>query len=294
MKTFDVSIIIPTYNRTSSILLLLNSLKSQLTKNVELIVVEQGTNNYLKISKHFSDIESKITYLFLKKPSLTRARNMGINASKGKIVIFLDDDVIVKDNLVSNHLKNYTNEQIGGVVGRVTTKDQNIETKNYNVGKINILGSFSDGYSSDIMQEVDTVIGCNHSWRKDVLTKVGGFDEKFTGNAIREDSDISLRIKKQNYIIMFDPMCEVIHERAKTGGSRKSENRVKWYFDFFSNETYFFLKHRPKILFPIMILIKYEWFVRSFFGIKRGVSFKSSFVTPFAGILDGINKYKKL
>lgn len=294
MRTLDASIIIPTYNRTSSIGVLLNSLKKQLTKNVELIVVEQGSDNYLRISSHFSEIEAKVTYLFLKKPSLTRARNMGINASKGKIVIFLDDDVIANENLVSNHLKNYKNEQIGGVVGRVITKNQKIEVKNYNVGKINILGSFSDGYSSNIMQEVDTVIGCNHSWRKDVLIKVGGFDEKFTGNAIREDSDISLRIKKQNYIIMFDPSCEVIHERAETGGSRKNENRVKWYFDFFSNETYFFLKHRPKILFPIMIIIKFKWFIRSFFGIKRGVSFKLSLITPFTGILDGIYKYKKL
>jgi GT2 family glycosyltransferase len=294
MKKPEASIIIPTYNRTSSIGLLLASLKNQLNKSVELIIVEQGINNNSEISKYFNGIDSQTTYLFLKSPSLTKARNMGINASKADILIFLDDDVIAKKDLINNHLKNYKDELIGGVVGRVITPGQKIELKNYNVGKINFLGSFSDGYSSDVMQEVDTVIGCNHSWRKSLLKKVGGFDEKFTGNAVREDSDISLRIKKQNYKIIFDPSIEVIHARAETGGSRKNENRVKWYFDFFSNETYFFLKHRPKFLFPLMIITKYEWFIRSFFGFRRGVNLKLSLVTPFNGILDGVRKYKDI
>ena len=68
---------------------------------------------------------------------------------------------------------------------------------------------------------------------------------------------------------------------------------MQWYFDFFSNETYFFLKHRPKVLLPIFWLTKIEWAIRCMFGFGREVSMRSV-LTPFAGMADGVRKYRSL
>ena len=116
-------------------------------------------------------------------------------------------------------------------------------------------------------------------------------DEQFTGNAIRLESDLSLRAKKLGYKILFEPTAVVIHHRAPTGGARKSEGRLQWYLDYFSNETYFYLKHRPKILVIVFWITKLNWVIRCMFGIGREVSFRS-FYTPFAGMIDGVRKYR--
>ena len=102
---------------------------------------------------------------------------------------------------------------------------------------------------------------------------------------------MSLRAKKAVYKILFEPKAVVNHHRAETGGARKSEGRLQWYVDLFSNETYFFLKHRLHILLPIFWLTKSEWAVRCMFGFGREVSFRS-IRAPFAGMADGVRKYK--
>ncbi|HRN69778.1 MAG TPA: glycosyltransferase [Candidatus Woesebacteria bacterium] len=290
----NVSIIIPTYNRSKSILALLNSLDKQITKEIEVLIIEQKYNFSKMYGKFLSKHNAQFKYFYLKQQSLPAARNKGVENSNGDIILFLDDDVIVENSLVTNHLNNYRDKNIGGIAGRVITPGQKNDINNEHVGRISLIGNFSDGFSSKIRQEVDTVIGCNSSWRKKLLQEIGGFDEKFTGNAIREDSDVSLRVKNLGYKIIFDPSSTVTHCRAIKGGSRKSEGRDKWYFDFFSNEVYFFLKHRPKILLPILILSKYEWFIRSFFGFTRGQTVLSSLFTPILGIINGIHKYKKV
>lgn len=238
------SIIIATYHRKNSLVRLLKSLKGV---KAEIIIVEQGENNRQVYEPY------NVRYFFLKNPSTVKAENLGAKKAKGDILLFFDDDVIVKSNTVSYHLKNYKNASIGAVVGRVVTDGQPIESKATNTARINFWLDFEDHYSSTIPQEVDTLIGCNMSVRRDLFKRVGGFDENFTWPALRFESDLSQRIIKEGYRIRFDPKAEVRHVRESKGGSRKSEGKLKWYYNFFKNEMYFALKHRPLYVLPVVL-----------------------------------------
>lgn len=286
------SIVIPTYKRKESLLRLLNSLAKTVKKDTEIIVVEQVFNNEEEIIDTVKEKGLNLKYFFLKEASTSKAKNFGAKKAKGEFLLFLDDDVIAGKELVENHIKNFDNQKIGAVAGRVVTEGQKIKENNKRVGRITFFGKFTDGFSSKIQQEVDTVIGCNACFRKDIFEKVGGFDEQFGGNAMREESDLSLEIKKLGFKIIFEPSACVKHLRAETGGNRKTEGRIKWYFDFFSNETYFFLKHKPLIIFPLILLTRIEWILRCMFGFGREVNI-ISIKTPFLGVLDGIKKYKR-
>lgn len=276
-----VSIVIPTYHRKYSLLRLLKSLP----KENEIIVVEQEENNG-------SAYKGKVSkYICLPKRSTPRAMNIGVKKAKGDFILFLDDDVTVHKNLIKYHLINFSDPKVAATVGRVLTEGQQVEPLRTDTGHIGWLGTFADGFSSNIKQEVDTVIGANTCWRKDVYRKLGGMDERFTGNALRLESDLSLRAKKSGYKIIFEPKAVADHHREPTGGARKSEGRLQWYFDFFSNETYFFLKHLPQPLLPLFWLTKTEWILRCMFGFGREISLRS-FVTPFAGFMDGVRKYR--
>jgi GT2 family glycosyltransferase len=93
------------------------------------------------------------------------------------------------------------------------------------------------------------------SFRKQVILDVGGFDEQFRGNAMREETDFSLRVVRGGWRIVYEPNAELTHLALGGGGSRTAD-RLNWYRDFFFNESYFFLKHFPKAYLPLLLLRK--------------------------------------
>ncbi len=289
----SVSIVIPTYKRAESLSRLLANLAKNIDKKIEILIVEQEINHGASYKNLAKMLGLKLRYHFLKHRSTAQAMNMGGARASGEYILFLDDDVTVTKNIVYHHRKNFSDPRVAATVGRIITDGQIIEPARTDTGRVNWLGTFRDGFSSTIRQEVDTVIGCNTMWRTSIYRKLRGIDEQFTGNALRLESDISLRAKKEGYTIIFEPAAQVAHHRAEAGGARKTEGRIAWYRDFFSNETYFFLKHRPHILLPIFLLSKTDWAVRCMFGFGREVSVRS-ITTPFIGIISGIQKYKKL
>lgn len=289
----SVSIVIPTYKRKKHLSCLFKSLNYEKGVFQELIIVEQVEDNRTYLINKAKKYGLVLRYFFLKKSSTARAMNVGVSVAKGKYILFLDDDITIKKGFIGHHLNNFRDVNVVATVGRTLTDGQPVESKRKDTGRINLLGGFSDGFSSAIHQEVDTVIGCNTCWRKDIYEKLHGIDEQFTGNAIRLESDLSLRAKKLGYKIVFVPEGLVYHHRAETGGARKSDGRLIWYFDFFSNEVYFFLKHRHKILLPVLLITKSNWILRCMFGFGREVSLRSV-VTPFKGIINGIKKHRSL
>lgn len=285
------SIIIPSYKRKNHLITLLESINAHIKDDTEVIVVEQGEDNGKDFKKIARELGIPFTYVFLEKPSTPKAKNIGVKKARGEYVLFFDDDVILKTSL-SAFLDDFKDTSVAGVTGRSLTPGQKVEINANNTGRISLLGKFTDNFSSMLPQKIDTVIGCNAVWRKAIFLELGGFDEQFSGNAMREESDLSLRAKEHGYTILFDPRVEVFHVRAESGGARKTEGRMQWYFDFFSNEAYFFLKHRLLFLVPIILLTRIEWILRCMLGFGREVSIRS-FATPFLGYIDGYKKFRR-
>lgn len=291
-----VSVIVPTYNRGQSLVNTLRSLEGQIYKNFEIIVVDQSTKKFPEKENYLRG-HREIRYFFLPEANASLAKNFGAGKARGGIFLFLDDDVIADKNLIAEHVKSYEDDSspfplVGAVAGRVIDAGKPSERLKKDTGRITPYGRFTDGFSSLIRQEVDTVITCNASWRRDIFEKLGGFDNNFTG-PIREDSDLSLRTKKLGYRIIFSPKALVTHVRAATGGFRKNEGRLKWYRGFFKCETYFSLKYVKWYFLPIFWLLRWQYFLRAMFGFGREVNLLSLF-TPLMGILDGIKTFQKI
>jgi GT2 family glycosyltransferase len=286
-----VSIIIPTYKRKEYLFGLLRSLEKEIDSKMEIIIVEQGVNNGKEILSFAKQHHLAITYLFSSTMGTVHALNLGIAKTKGNIMVFFDDDCVIHKGCIARHLKNYTDSRVACVVGRIYTRGQSVEPTRRTVGTISFWGKFMGGYSSGIRQDIVAAIGCNMSVKKHEFSKIGGFDEQFTGPALRYESDVSLRLKHAGLRVLFDPTAVVTHLRAETGGTRKTEGRMRWFYHFFSNETYFFLKHRPVWAVPVILFTRWEYVVRCMFGFGREVSVRSLTV-PFAGMADGVRKYK--
>lgn len=94
-----LSIIIPTYNRNESLLRLLQILKKQITKEVEVIVVDDHSDNELEFPKWFK-------YIRLNENSggASIPRNVGLDNAKGEYIVFIDSDDTVKPNYIETIL----------------------------------------------------------------------------------------------------------------------------------------------------------------------------------------------
>lgn len=287
------SLCIPTFKRPDDVVRLLRELSFQRYKPENIYIIEQGENNKNRIEQAAKKYALPVMYRHLPVPSLTKARNVGISLCTSELLLFCDDDISPSKQWAEELCRGLEVTGADAITGRTVTVGQTEQPLYLKTGRFTPLGSVTGGYSSSIVQYIDSVLGCNCGFRTQIFGQVGVFDEQFTGNALREESDMSRRIRNSGGSIVFWPTAEALHLRAKQGGARKTEGRMFWYFHFFSNETYFFLKHFPHILFPLFLISKMEWILRCAFGFGREVSI-ASFLTPLRGILDGKRKYNRM
>jgi GT2 family glycosyltransferase len=281
-----VSVVVPTYNRGQPLVRTLKSLLKQQKVDFEILVVDQSKRRFAGKEKFLKE-HPEIKYFKIFSPNAARAKNFGAMKARGEIILFVDDDIEARRGLIVNHVRNYVEARVVGVAGRVVTPGEKEELGRVGVGRVWPWGYVSGGFSSNLRQEVAGVYGCNASWRKEFFEKEGGFDERFVGNAIREETDLALRMSQWGEII-FDPKAEVVHKRAKSGGGRK-DNRLKWYEDYFNNESVFMRKQVRRYWWWLFWLIRWQYFVRCMLGWGREISWRS-LVTPFRGIRRGMKR----
>lgn len=87
-----VSVIIPTYNRKNVLERAINSVLTQTFTDYELIVVDDGSDDGTLDLEIIKKRKSLIYYRFSLNNGVSRARNFGVNHSKGKWIAFLDSD----------------------------------------------------------------------------------------------------------------------------------------------------------------------------------------------------------
>ena len=98
-----ISIIIPVYNGELYIKECIESVINQSYKNIEIIVVDDGsTDNTYEILKPYKNIK----YIYQNNQGVSVARNKGIREATGEYIVFCDSDDIVSPDYVEVLFKN--------------------------------------------------------------------------------------------------------------------------------------------------------------------------------------------
>lgn len=89
-----ISVIIPVYNEEQDISACLKSLKSQFYKNIEIIVVDDGSTDKTKeILKKLQRANYKLQIIHQNHKGPGSARNLGASKASGEILVFVDADM---------------------------------------------------------------------------------------------------------------------------------------------------------------------------------------------------------
>jgi len=131
-----LSVIIPTHNRAEILKTCLSKLSKQQGVEFEVIVVDDGSTDHTKeIITNFirrGGLNFNLTYIKQKASHQGVARNRGVEAAVGDIIVFIGDDIFVEPGFLMKHHDRhaeYPDENV--VVLGFTTWDPNIKINSY-------------------------------------------------------------------------------------------------------------------------------------------------------------------
>ncbi|MCI7289265.1 MAG: glycosyltransferase [Blautia sp.] len=107
MKEIKISIIIPTYNMSCYIERCLKSVMNQTWKNLEVIVVDDGsTDDTVNVVKLYAAKDKRIQIVEKKNGGVTSARLVGVTVATGELIGFVDGDDIIEVDMYEHLLSN--------------------------------------------------------------------------------------------------------------------------------------------------------------------------------------------
>lgn len=207
------SIIIPTYNRSQSLSLAVNSVLEQSFGNYELIIIDDGSNddtpNIIKL--YLSN--KRIIYHFQQNKGVCGARNKGASLAKGRYLLFLDSDDSVSKNWLSDFYFKLNNSDITlGHCGinkklpngkyKIKNATESLNTK-YQYSGIFAAGSFC----------ID----------RNYFLEIGGYDENIKYG---ENTELSFRIVDYKPKTVIINEANLFYKVSDDGGSKNWQNKL--------------------------------------------------------------------
>ncbi len=207
-----ISLVIPTMNRPESLVRTLDFIAKGKDVPAQVVVVDQSQNIELQnknqeVLNGFSGVFSQINYEYQEVPSLTKARNRGLEAVKNEIVVLADDDIDVNAETISNVYEIFHDSKIAMIAGidELTSKSStNIgyilgtkSIRNRKIGHVtkSMLGRYPDCINGQI--ETQWAQGYFFAVRKSLMDKWQcRWDENLTSYAYAEDLDFSFNYYK--------------------------------------------------------------------------------------------------
>ena len=159
---------------------------------------------------------------------MTRSRNEALRWVRSDVVAFLDDDVVVSDGWASA-LRSAFVPDVSAVAGRTRNGLPGEDEYDRPIGRLLADGTLTDGFAARANGplRVDHGIGANMAFRREVLAALGGFRDDYPGTALREDTDVFLRVRKLGRKAVFAPDAVVEHRPAPHVTGTRFDTRYK-------------------------------------------------------------------
>ena len=195
-----ISIVIPLYNKASTIQNTISSVLSQTIQDFELIIVDgNSTDGSFEIASQIND--SRLILFKQLGKGISTARNQGVEKAQADIVAFLDADDTWEPNFLETILslsQKYPNAGMYGTAFAVCRNNLPLRTVSLDTGEDSTLLS----YFSDFTEAGHPIIITSaFAVRKSAFLAVGGYSETLR---VGEDHDLFGKLALQ-YPVAYSP-----------------------------------------------------------------------------------------
>ena len=200
-----ISIVVCSYNGSATIRECLSEIFKLDYPSYEVIVVNDGSKDRLE------EYASQFPVKLISTPNrgLSNARNTGMHNANGEIVAYIDDDAFPDPHWLQYlaYAYQHSDHACFGGPNIAPSDDGFIATCVANApgGPVHVL------LSDEIAEHVP---GCNMSFRRDALMKIGGFDPIY--RSAGDDVDVCWRIQESGRTVGFHPSALVWHRRRNS------------------------------------------------------------------------------
>jgi GT2 family glycosyltransferase len=254
-----VSVIIVSWNACDYLMQCLASLSAEECRySLEIIVVDNASSDGSAdaVATRYPDVR-----LIRNAENLgfAKANNIGVLASSGRYLCFVNSDVKVLPHCV-NSLVSFCEENtdVGMVGPRVIGGDGKLQRSC--LGFPTVWNTFCRALALDelfprtkaftglklyhwpqeSLRPVDILTGCFWLARREALTEVGLLDEEFF--MYGEDMDWCKRFRANGWQVVFVPSAEAIHY----GGASSSNSPIRFYIEMQRANLQYWKKHHPR------------------------------------------------
>ena len=225
----QVSVIIPVFNKATTIQKTIESVLAQTFTDFELLLVnDASTDNSLAIIEQFRD--SRIQLINQEHKGVSYTRNTGIKASKSPFVAFLDADDIWQQNHLENMIQLSKNHFECAVFssGYSVIYPNKIRNFNFKTAPKSPMDFFENSLDFSLLHPSIIMI------KKTVFDTVGYYDTSYPGG---EDTELWIRMMLKYKLCFSNEITVTINKKLAQQASRILSNYHKIDYIFhFSNE----------------------------------------------------------
>lgn len=218
----SISIVIPSYNRGKVLVETIDYLLALPTSAKQIIVVDQTPVQPDIIQQRLRQwhVANTIQWIVLERPSVVAAMNRGLGAANSDYVLFLDDDVKPKSDLILEYRTFIEQQSAGIIAGRVIQPWDNAE---------GIPDNSCNNFSFNGLKNcnAESFIGCNVLIEKNTALNLGGFDENFVGTAHDYEREFTDRVLNAGLPVWYCSSAVVDHLKEESGGIRSYGHFLK-------------------------------------------------------------------
>lgn len=235
-----VSIVIPNYEHEDVLKTCIDSLYNVNTyKNFEIIIVENNSKKkstfdyYEQVQADHENV--KVVTWEGTEFNFSAINNFGAKYAKGQYLLFLNNDTkVIAPEAIREMVGTCSRKNVGIVGSKLLYQDNTIQHAGVVIGFM--------GYARHIMNDIEGLkdpgymmraqLNCDYSavtaacmmTKKSLFEELHGFDESF--KVACNDIDYCLRVRKKNYLVVFNSFAKFYHFESKSRGYENNLEKV--------------------------------------------------------------------
>jgi len=304
----DISLIICTWNNSKQLTLTLNALTlCEIPLNLYwecIIVNNNSTDDTENVISSFKD-RLPIKYVFEPMQGLSRARNAGLKASMGKLIIFGDDDITPCEEWLKIYWEAYQKDPSGYYWGGPIKS-------NYEKGELTLelaaiapgsVKGFTLGDKEGLLEKDKFFLAANWACPAGILRDLGGFDiskglDPSSGKVkTSEETDLMMRLNTAGWRPYYFPKALIKHFVPLNKMTLKHiASRWEAWGEEQAEQYKHYLNHALICKVPRWMLKKAlkKWLHYIFLRISGQKWYQAyAFYREYAGILKGLKEIQK-
>jgi GT2 family glycosyltransferase len=250
-----VSVVIPTWRRPDHLAKCLAGLAAQTRPPDEIVVVARADDGetWRVFEEHAGDEGGPAARgVTVQAPGLIQSLNTGLDAARGEIIAFTDDDAVPRPEWLERMRRHFEADPcVGGVGGRdwLYEGSRLIDGRQATVGRVRwygrVIGNHHWGAGGP--RKVDVLKGVNMAFRRNAVQDIR-IDEELRGapTQVHSELDLCLALKGAGWKLVYDPDVAVDHYPGPRFDVGRPESRSLLALgDEVFNEVYVLLKWLP-------------------------------------------------